>query len=652
MPVIQYNIPIRLSPAYSNQPSKTIRDAEISEDRFISEVDNISSCYLRSKLGFSENSVQEIANSAIYINEDAELLKDGLSLDLSSGEVYVPELINGKLRFDLGLLSNNAMVGVYKRTNNEDSLYKKFKYGTGPFTYSGNITDIEESEDGDDTYHYVDFDLSSPIEYGRLNQYKSEIPFEAYKKASESYESYVQDSGITKELFLDKCEHITYTDSNINEINISNFSVSFSSKYYPITKDVALLVELVSGEIIQVSKNQLVVNQTNGIIQVQNFNIGRGQDILGFYLFYGILPFVKVARDTQIDLYKEVDPSVSLNLLEVDTYRPYSSPRLTNDYVTFGLKEHTEYAETSIYIPQEYSNWFIESDANISVNGLILEGGQRRYYTNEGINNISISVPSNILDVIEPISYDSSSERYSIKNYIPGNLVSIFGKFNNGKNGSIAHICFSRKLNIKTVIHSYGYGKGPYSFGAYSSGSLQREPDPKTNLLYKDNSPEEYFILEDDITFVIDPEVDGLSFHLPACSIKENIKVYEVLGDSVKNEFSSWEFGIPDSITLNSGSLRKGAKYMVVIKPLINPLLTTLYINSGTFKSSSLKEVRRYSGVLDGLYSINSKMINFNFGTRLDNGTIVYFKPKLRADMIISKEALISITSKFKDIVF
>lgn len=652
MPVITYNIPISLSPAYSNQPDISLRHSEVSDDRFVELVKDNTSDPIVSKLGYSNDSLQSLDGSNLIISSNSVYLADGVAQDASGGSRYIPEFKDGKMFFDLGESSDAESVLICKRVNNTEGIYKEFKSGIGPFTHQGVTGLPQEAYEDEDRKEYVEIDLKHPIEYGRLNQFKAEISQDTYLKMSKDYISGCADAEFTVEQFLDKCEHLDYNKSNINEFGIQNFSVSFQTKYFPIYKDVTLIVKLKDGQLVQVSKDDIAVNQTSGILDVPTFNIGRGEDIEAFYIFYGIMPCIKMAEDATIDLYRHINPNISLNLLEIDSHSPYSAPRLTNQYIVFNTHNFTEYAETSLYIPHQYSNWFIESDANIAVNGSLLTAGNRVFYTNDGLNNLSISAPANILDLLEPVTFNEDTDRYSIKNYVAGNLVSIFGKFTIGHQESIAHICFSRKVNANKVIHSYGYGKGQYSFGAYSSGSVQQDPDPRTNLLYKDNSPEEYFILDDDISFTIDSSKDGYSFHIPACTVKENIKVYELLGESVKNEFGHWDFQVPDSITIHRDKIRQGAKYLVVVKPIINPLLTTLYVNSGTFKSASLKNIKFYSGSLKGLFSLNSKQVNFKFGTKLKDGTIVYFKPELRADMIISKETIIAITSKFKDILF
>ena len=51
-----------------------------------------------------------------------------------------------------------------------------------------------------------------------------------------------------------------------------------------------------------------------------------------------------------------------------------------------------------------------------------------------------------------------------------------------------------------------------------------------------------------------------------------------------------------------------------------------------------------------GLYTMNSKRIFVKLGTKLANGSIMYFNSEIIVDVVINKDAIIRTTSKFKNI--
>lgn len=651
MPVIKYSIPISINSKYKDAQKKHIVDSEISDDRFANVEKDNTTDPLVSCLGLSSDSDISFSNGRVSVIDDSIYLTEDGRVDLLAGQKYLPEFKDAAYYFDLLEYGYIPKVYIYKRANDKSYIYKEFQYGSGDFTYTGiAYQPMEDRIPGEKDY--IKISIQNPIEYSRIGNYRSEITEGDYLSASKNYENYMSQAGISLDNFLDKCQKISYTDSKVNEINISNFATSLQAKYYPVSQNVTVLVELNDGSFVQVSKEEIEVNQIDGVINLPKFNIGSGFDIKNFYLFYGIIPCIKILSDTSIDISKYVNPVGDLSVLDIDNEDSYANVRYSERHLALSVYEFTESSSTTLYVPRKYPSFFIEPDSNISINGSTVNAGSRLYIKNAGVNGITVSAPTNIIDIMEQVDYDQASEKYVLKNFLPTNIISVYGKFNYGGQEKLSHICFSRKVNPEKVINSYGYGTGIFSDGSYSSGGLTDKPTGKTTIVYSENSPEAVEPSLEDFSFIIDPAKDGYTFHTPACTLKENISVYELVGASVRNDFHNWDFSIPDIITLDSSKVRRGATYHVTIKPVINPLITTLYVHEGKFKSASLKGLGKYASTLSGLYSINSKFVNMRCGYKKGDGTIVYFKPILRADVMISKEAILSITSKFKNIRF
>lgn len=649
MPVIRYNIPVGTVTSYIEH-SPEFRDSEISETRFGETIIDITGDYHNSKLGWSsENSIGE-DDSGFYISSGSTLLKEDDKVLGSKISVYIPEITDEGLDINFGNNKTDKVFGILKRNNGTVSVHSSYSNDNNPFGGDININSAMEDLSGNESEEYIHIPLLNPIEYGRLNQLKSDIPYSDYDIASENYEDYISSKGISLQDFLDKCEYVSYNESYVNEFGVSNFIVSFYSRYFPIYDKVTLITEYKDGTY-EMYKGELTVSKEDGIIVADDFDMGLGNDISGFYLFYGIIPSVIFQDNLIFNKKCIINPSLNLNLFEIGSTDVYSSPRITNQYITFNIGRETEYAETTVFMPSSVSRWFVETNSPISINGNNLQAGEKLVFDSRNpLTTLTFSSTSSVLDMLEPVIYNKDENRFHMKNWIEGKLASIYGLFKDGDTMRLSHIMFSRKMKPEKVQIAYGYGTGYYSGGGFSTGQVGIAAYSGSELFYVDNGGDDIYQDTGTITVTIDPKVDGSTFHLTSATLKDNIAIYEILGESAKNEFNNWSFTVPDKITIDKEHLRSGATYQIVYTPIINPLMTTVYIHSGKFKSENLNKVSSYSSLV-GLYGLYNKRATIRIGKLLEDGTAIYFKQIINVDSVLSKDMLIGITSKFKNIV-
>lgn len=649
MPVIRYNIPVGTTTSYIEH-SPDFRDSEISETRFGDVVIDITGDYHNSKLGWSsENSIDEDENG-FYISGGSSLIKEDDKILGSKVSIYMPNINKDGLEINFGNNKSDKIFGVLKRVNGKISLHSSYTNEKNPFGGDININTAMENLSSNESEEYISVPLLNPLEYGRINQLKSEIPYSDYDSSSLNYEDYIASKGITLQDFLDKCEYIRYNESYVNEFGVSNFIVSFYAKYFPIYDKVTLIIEYKDGTY-EMYKGKLSVSKEDGIVVADTFDMGLGNDISGFYLFYGIVPSVIFQENLRYNKKEIINPSLNLNLFEIGSTDVYSSPRITNQYITFSIGRETQYAETTVFMPSSVSKWFVETNSPISINGNNLKSGDKLVFdARNPLTTLTFSSTSNILDMLEPVIFNKFENRFYMKNWIEGKLASIYGLFKDGEELRLSHIMFSRKMKPNKIQIAYGYGTGHYSGGGFSTGQVGIAADSGSELFYVDNGGDDTYQDTGTVAMTINPRVDGNTFHLTSATLKDNIEVYEILGESAKNEFSNWSFTIPDKITIDREHMRSGATYQIVYTPIINPLMTTLYIHDGKFKSENLNKVSKYSSFV-GLYGLYNKRATIRIGKLLEDGTAIYFKQVISVDSILSKDMLIGITSKFKNIV-
>ena len=651
MPTITYNIKVENSITYPDLEHKKFRYSEISEDRFFqTHIDNTANI-LHSKLGWSESSNVILDNNNIVISENSVFLTEDEALKASSYSIYMPKKDSNLYSFESSISSSILSVCIFKNEDLKKSIYKEFIHANSNddiFSFTGFLSVPMEYETEDLAYPSVKIGINNPLEYARLPEYKYEISELDYDSCASDYTSYYSSKGYSLEDFIDKCELIEYNESNIPSMRLPTTSVAIRTKYFPIYKSVTVIIKDVSGTLVQLAIDEKDIDYINGSIFIKNDLIKDYGNIECFYLYYGIIPAVCMNSSQNINPIDVLNTKIDINFLGIDNDIQYPTERLTNNLLSVEINNYSEYAATDLYVPNKYDNFFIEPSSGISVNGNDVSAGDKFFITNNTVNNLTFSSTSNVLDMMDEIE-DIGTDRYKIKNYLPG-VVSVYGKFKTADRTSLSHICFSKKQNTKSITKVFGYGAGAYSTGGYSNGSILEEVGSKTSIIYTPGQPDNYTIDNDMISFVINPGVDGLSLAMPACTISSNIQVYEILGESIQDVFSSWTFSIPDIISLDPDKINPLAKYLVVFQPTINPLITTLYIHNGTFKSETLSNVSMYGNTLVGLYTMNSKRIFVKLGTKLANGSIMYFNSEIIVDVVINKDAIIRTTSKFKNI--
>ena len=651
MPTITYNIKVENSITYPDLEHKKFRYSEVSEDRFFQTHTDSTADILHSKLGWSESSRIMLDNNNIVISENSIFLTEDETLSSSSKTIYMPEKDTDKYFFNSKVANTMLSACIFKNQNLKKSIYKDFYHSdssSDKFSFIGFPVVPMESDIEWLDYPNIEIAINNPLEFARLSEYKYEISESDYDSCALDYAAYYSSKGYSLEDFIDRCELIEYNESNIPNMRLPTTSVAIRTKYFPVYKSVTVIIKDVSGTLVQLIIDEKDIDYINGSIFIKNDLIKDYGNIECFYLYYGIIPAVCMNSSQSINPIDVLNTKIDINFLGIDNDIQYPTERLTNNLLSVEINDYSEYAVTDLYVPNKYDNFFIEPSSGISINGNDVSAGDKFFITNNTVNNLTFSSTSNVLDMMDEIEI-VSTDRYKIKNYLPG-VVSVYGKFKTADRTSLSHICFSKKQNTKSITKVFGYGTGAYSTGGYSNGSILEEAGSKTSIVYTPGQPDNYTIDNDMISFVINPRVDGLSLAMPACTISSNIQVYEILGESIQDVFSSWTFSIPDIISLDPDKINPLAKYLVVFQPTINPLITTLYIHNGTFKSETLSNVSMYGNTLVGLYTMNSKRIFVKLGTKLANGSIMYFNSEIIVDVVINKDAIIRTTSKFKNI--
>lgn len=640
MPTITYNIPISPSSTYFSDADITFRTSEISNDRFKKVLVDNSADHNISELGWgNKNSVW--IDEEIYVSPGAVYLTEDSAIPMSGGIEIVPEISEGGFYHEVSDESDSVSVLVYKNTNGNKSIYKMFTEGVGDWTYETNISGVMEEEEEVDEAYSITIPIKNPIRYSNISQYRADYTFEDYAKSKANYLDFLEDKELSLEYFLDICEKVSYDNYTLREVGATGFAADLKLKYFPVCKDVTVLIETEDG-ITQVSEYTLV--STEGSISITSDSISASS-ITAIYIFYGILPLIRINKAAMVDI-SEVESYKNIVLLEKDSSFDYINPFISKSSITVNMGDGD--SESAILrIPKKYSSYFVETDVPVFINGTMIYPDAKRSFTNLGINTISVSQPTSLLDIATDIK-KLSNTTYELKNFLPRTLASIYAVYDIDGVEKISHVMFSRKVYKNRAIETNGYGRGGYGSGGYGSDALL-DDIPGTTILYTEPNPDNFSMSMDKMSFDYNIDEWGNTIILPTYPKEDTIKVSAIGESGNYTEFKDFKFQSPDIVVLDKDKVRSGYTYNIEFVPKVHPLMTTLRIYNGVVSSESLVKVSAYQNFVK-LISIHSKYANIKFGYYDNTGAPVYFDTTLRADLIISDNAIIGITSKFKNI--
>lgn len=665
---ITYEVPVECRGVEDIVHLKTVNNYEHSDDRFYKVHDQFIADPVYSDAGWSGLNAQTTLEDGCMVLDDVHryiwngsAIASGingifLTVDADTGVFAENGDVISRLttHFDSNLVIND--ISIYSRNDRTASVYMDMK--------RSNLTADKLA-----WYEYrLDFfqdntvktrvisGLSYPIPYQYMDNKIEYTPTTEFLEIALNYKKYIQDKNIRLDDFLDKCEFIPYERTRVQADKSDNFLVHIFTKFFPIHQHVAVIIEYKDGSLQDyVIDFRDDVDQKSGTIFVRSFNtVKEDPEIHGFHVYYGVIPGVLLNKDTKYKYDHLIESNKDFSLIAIDSDSKYGAERLTNQHVGFNIKNYTEYAETSLYLPARYDNFFVEPDVNIQINGSLVHRNTRKVFTNTELNGLTFSAPDSLLDFMEPVVDRGDNKSFLLTNYIPGSLVSFYGAFQGVRDGSLSlsHAAMSGKIDLNKVMPAFGYSVGPSSYGPYSGGAMSDYGASNTSIVLNVPINGTFSETADYFSLVVNPRDEGYKIVLPAYTIKDEIKVYEIGDDGINTPFVTWEFHNPDILILDRDYCHKRHSYQIVFKPTVRPILERLYVKNSIVTSDSLSKAKSiYGSTFLGYRSLNSRYANVRLGTIRENGSLQYFKQVIRVDMVINKDTLFNTVTKFKHIV-
>lgn len=542
-------------------------------------------------------------------------------------------------------------VFIFSNKNNNLEVYRKFQ-----FIDQYTITSLDRFrftlflEEGQE---YVGLGLQEPISIAEINGSNILFTENDYTNAKADLDQFIIDKGLEEDQFFDLCQYIPREALPIRFWNTSSKDYSnivLNTEFLPVYKDVSVIAVTSNGPVILTDYS---VDCLNGSIKL-NSELTEEQfaSVIGFYLFYGVLPQIFFSTQSQTILPYTRSSEESISKYSFSSFNEESfTPYISEDNFALIIEEVSQSKQIRYSLPNLGNRLFIEADSNLLINNVFLPKN-KPIYLEKQIGSIDFKLPINTIDLLEDFTIEQPLTTLPISS-IQNESFAIYGLFDTygAKRVSMMSGFFNLEdISTETIIGSIStYGSNIYGSGGY--GGLS--PLLSSSIIYGSGSDTINENPDMDFIVTFSPSEIGNEIILPSWTSKADIVVY--IGDTISNKFldsKHYIFIEPDILVFKD--IDPNMKYTIKFKSLVYPVIQNLILQDNTFDVIIRDNVniKKYYSTLLGLYILSNKDILVRFGTINSVGKKTYFDNQLLINKVVGKKFFEKNVSGLKSFIF
>lgn len=669
MPKVQYNISIK-----NIEKSTQVDSGHFMPGDYIPSIEGSSKISIN-----NYNSIVEDGWLEEPVMEDLEdktilwsgiLKQDGLLLHTPISGPFA--LANNQVRLDsdkftdvldyeyvLGFQSPSIDINpiglTYRRTDDRIEIWQDYKYT--PYESiidklpTRNITGIEV-----DDKKYILTALQNPTSAAQAKEAQNiEIELVDYYLASQSYTDLCSKYSIEEDQFLEYCDYISSQSLGLipGELIGTSTTISIKTKFFPIYNYVSLLLHTSSG-IKQIGPEN--VDTVYGSIDVSSEALQTHDDILGFYIFYGVVPAIYLNPPNTIVKYSDIlskDSSIThLGINNIDSIRDiYTSTNLVNIRANLAEEDNESLI---VQANAAYKEIFFEPESNVVINGELVQVGEAFRIDNAVKNFVNIKAPHSVVDLVEN-AYISNNRVMLNNDILDSNLV-LFGNFEIAEMNRLALMSF---LDTNATINqdpdsstnltvSTGFGGGVFSEGVFNRGLYRSTYD----IMGGQGLPTEERLLQE-LAVTVVPSQYGYEIILPLWADKSSIQVHELDKNMTRTSvFRNWTYIEPDLVILDKNHTKRNKHYVISFKPVASFAIRDVNIYKNYMDIITSTNIFNNFIYLKGLKVLSNKRYNIKVGYIDSHGNKVYTRKNITVNQYINQEFIKEIISGYKSIIF